>query len=73
MALDDFMFSVVSDEECMVMPPEADPSPPTTSTTTTVKPYEGMCILKIFLGKRYIRKIEDQHPFTYDIHSTLRP
>ena len=44
MALDDFMFSVVSDEECMVMPPEADPSPPSTSTTTTVKPYDGMRI-----------------------------
>ena len=71
MALDDFMFSVVSDEECTVMPPEADPSPP---TTTTVKPYMGMCILEIFF--RYslgIRKIEDRHSFTYDIHSSLRP
>ena len=38
MALDDFKFSVVSDDECKVMPPEADPSPP----TTTVKPYEGI-------------------------------
>ena len=46
MALDDFMFSVVSDEECMVMPPEADPSPP---STTTVKPYVGMCILERIL------------------------
>ena len=50
MALDDFKFSVVSDDECKVMPPEADPNPPSTSTTTTVKPstttvkpYEGIC------------------------------
>ena len=71
MALDDFMFSVVSDEECMVMPPEADPGPPSTSTTTTVKPCDGMCILERFLREE--KKIEDVHPFTYDIHSILRP
>ena len=70
MALDDFMFSVVSDEECMVMPPEADPSPP---TTTTVKPYEGMFILEISFREVYMSKIEDHHSFTYDINSTLRP
>ena len=51
MALDDFMFSVVSDEECVVMPPEADPTPPTTSSTTTVKPYEGIDSSVLFFGK----------------------
>ena len=51
MALDDFMFSVVSDEECMVMPPEADPGPPSTLTPTTVKPYDGM-----FISGRFLRE-----------------
>ena len=55
MALDDFMFSVISDEECVVMPPEADPTPPTTSTTTTVKPYEGIDLSVLFFGKNYAK------------------
>ena len=42
MALDDFRFSVIGDEECVILPPEADPNPPSTSTTTTVKPWEGI-------------------------------
>ena len=30
------------DKDCTVLPPEADPNPPTTSTTTTETPYFGM-------------------------------
>ena len=47
MALDDFRFSVIGDEECVILPPEADPNPPSTSTTTTVKPWEGIHSYKL--------------------------
>ena len=36
------MFSVVADKDCTVLPPEADPNPPSTSTTTTETPYLGI-------------------------------
>ena len=42
MAIDDIKFSVVSDEQCITLPPEADPNPPSTSPATTVAPYRGI-------------------------------
>ena len=42
MAIDDIKFSVVSDEQCTTLPPEADPNPPSTSPATTIAPYRGI-------------------------------
>ena len=42
MAIDDIKFSVVSDEQCITLPPEADPNPPSTSPATTIAPYRGI-------------------------------
>ena len=44
MALDDIKFSVVPDEQCTTLPPEADPSAPSTSTSTTRAPFRGKYI-----------------------------
>ena len=44
MAIDDIKFSVVDDQECIVLPPEADPTPPSTSSTTTIAPFSGTSV-----------------------------
>ena len=44
MAIDDIKFSVIDDLECVVLPPEADPTPPSTSSTTTSAPFLGITI-----------------------------
>ena len=41
-ALDDIKFEVVSDKECTVLPPEADPNRPSTTPMTTKAPYLGI-------------------------------
>ena len=41
MAIDDIMFAVIADPDCVVLPPEADPTSP---STTTSAPFLGILI-----------------------------
>ena len=36
MAIDDVKFSVIDAQECIVLPPEADPTTQSTTSTTTI-------------------------------------